>query len=244
MGHWGRSPRPHIAAMAGIERTRGLLRALRTAAGAAAVGLGLLLLALVGGALVPENRKETPGPGGVVIYVAGTLAHTELILPVAAAGHDWRQRIRGTHFPDGRPPSAFLSFSWGERNFFLTTPTWSEFRLSAGLRALLFGHETLVHVYRLDSAPAAAPIRLSEPAYRRLVTHLEARFHPEGGDVLPGYGPADAFFPARGRYTPWQTCNQWTRDALAAAGVRVGRWTPLAQSLMWRFPMPEREASE
>jgi uncharacterized protein (TIGR02117 family) len=198
----------------------------------------VLLLALVLGALWPQNRGWQEAAEGVTIFVDGTPSHTELILPVAAAGHDWRGRIAAEAFPDGGHPEAYLSFSWGERDFFLSTPSWADFRLSAGLRALFMGEETLIHVYRIDWMPAAAPVRLSEDQYRRLVAHIEAQF-ARSNEVLAGYGPNDAFFPARGRYTPWRTCNQWTRDALAAAGVRVGRWTPLSQSLMWRFRREE-----
>lgn len=213
---------------------RGLRRLARLVAGL----IVALLLALLVGALWPENRHWQEPERGITIFVAGTAAHTELILPVAAAGHDWRDRISGHHFRDRRTPAAYLSFSWGERNFFLTTETWADFRLSAGLRALVRGHETLIHVYRIDGPPEAAPLRLSEAQYRRLVSHLGAQF-AESREVISGYGETDSFFPARGRYTPFRTCNQWTRDALAEAGVRVGRWTPLAQSLMWRFRREE-----
>lgn len=220
---------------------RALIRTFARAAVALALLPGLYLAAALLGAVVPQNRGWAEADRGITIWIDATPAHTELILPVAAAGHDWRGRIRAEHFPDGLSPSAFLSFSWGERNFFLTTPTWADFRLSAGLRALVAGHATLIHVYRIDRMPQGSPIRLAPEAYRRLVAHLEAQF-ADGGMPLPGYGAADAFFPARGRYTPLHTCNQWTRDALAAAGVRVGRWTPFAQSLMWRFPRQGEEA--
>jgi uncharacterized protein (TIGR02117 family) len=201
--------------------------------------VGLLLVVVAAGALLPENIRWQEADEGVTIWVDGTAAHTELILPVAAAGHDWRTRIDHRHFPDGGHPHAYLSFSWGERSFFLTTPSWSDFRLSAGLNALLRGHSTLIHVYRIDWQPSGGALRLSEEQYRRLVAHLEAQF-AEQEEVLAGYGPNDAFFAARGRYSPWRTCNQWTRDALAVAGIRVGRWTPFSQSLMWRF-QGERE---
>ncbi|WP_448581809.1 DUF2459 domain-containing protein [Thermaurantiacus sp.] len=192
--------------------------------------------AMVGGALVPENPRQRAPAGGVTIHIDASLVHSRLVLPVAAAGHDWRVRL--PLFPDGRAAGPFLSFSWGEREFFLATPTWADFDLRLGLRALVAGHESLVHLYRLD-APAGRPIHLTPAQYRRLVAHLEAAIAP--GAPLPGYGPEDMFLPAHGRYSPWQTCNQWTRDALAAAGVRVGRWTPLPQGLMWRFARGEGE---
>jgi uncharacterized protein (TIGR02117 family) len=206
---------------------------------AAARGIGLVLLALVvaviAGALIPENLGWREAQEGITIFVDGTAAHTEVILPVTAAGHDWRGRIAAEDFPDGGLPSRWLSFSWGEREFFLTTPSWADFRLSAGLNALFRGHETLIHVYRIDHAPRGGAVTLTPDQYRRMVGWIEAQF-ADSDEVIPGYGANDAFYPSRGRYSPFRTCNQWTRDALAEAGMRVGRWTPFSQSLMWRFP--------
>jgi uncharacterized protein (TIGR02117 family) len=196
----------------------------------------LFLLAAAIGAIIPENARAREPAGGITIHIDSSQVHSWLILPVAAAGHDWRHRL--PPFPDGRPAGPFLSLGWGEREFFLATPTWADLDPALAFRALVAGHRTLIHLDRLD-APAGRPIRLSDAQYRRLVAHLEAAIAP--GAPLAGYGADDLFLPAHGRYSPWQTCNQWTRDALAAAGVRVGRWTPLPQGLMWRFRHAEGE---
>ena len=54
-----------------------------------------------------------------------------------------------------------------------------------------------------------------------------------------GYGPQDVFYDAPGTYTVANTCNQWTSDTLAAAGVRTGWWTPFAGGVMKWVPNPE-----
>ncbi|WP_448580042.1 DUF2459 domain-containing protein [Thermaurantiacus sp.] len=193
-------------------------------------GLAVLLMAaLLLGALVPENRGWREAEEGVVIHFDHSPVHSWLILPVAAAGHDWRSRVPAL---PGNPSR--LAFSWGERDFFLATPRWADLDPAIALRALLGGNGSLVHLVPVRPGPAGAPIRLSHSEYLRLVRHLEAQIAQ--GDALPGYGKEDLFLPAHGRYAPWRTCNQWTRDALAVAGVRVGRWTPLPQGLAWRFP--------
>ena len=52
-----------------------------------------------------------------------------------------------------------------------------------------------------------------------------------------GYGPQDVFYDAPGTYTLRNTCNQWTSNMLAAAGVRTGWWTPFAGGVMkWVRP--------
>ena len=69
-----------------------------------------------------------------------------------------------------------------------------------------------------------------------LVRRIEVMLPPvapaEARQHWPGYASYDTFYEARGRYTMANTCNQWTSDTLAAAGVRTGRWTPFAGGVM------------
>ena len=53
-----------------------------------------------------------------------------------------------------------------------------------------------------------------------------------------GYGRQDVFYEAPGHYTARNTCNQWTSDRLAEAGVRTGWWTPFAGGVMKWVPEP------
>ena len=46
------------------------------------------------------------------------------------------------------------------------------------------------------------------------------------------------FYEAVGPYSAFYTCNSWTGRALREAGVKTGLWTPLSQSIMWRFVTP------
>lgn len=197
--------------------------------------LAMLAASLILGAVIPENRGWRPTADGVVIWIDSTAIHTEIIMPVRSQHHDWRRSLA---FPGGLAPESHVSFSWGEGNFFLQTPGWADLRLDNALRALFASGSSLIHVYHLR-APAGRPIRLSKDEFRLLVEHLDRQF--ASGAAIAGYGPTDVFFPAHGRYSIINTCNQWTRDALAAAGVSVGRWTPLPVSLMWRFSEQEQD---
>ena len=64
---------------------------------------------------------------------------------------------------------------------------------------------------------------------------MDASFDRAGGAPRPipgsGYGPADLFFEARGRFNALLGCNTWTAAALRAAGLRTGWWNPIPQTL-------------
>lgn len=190
---------------------------------------------------IPRNTGWSQPDTGTTIYLATNGYHTGLVLPASEAGVDWLQRARPEHLPDPQLTGRWLLFGWGDRDFYLNTPTWKEFTPRTALIAITGSGGSLMHIDHIDrpeDAVTIRPIRLRPHEYRRLVAYIDASFVP-GGAPLPGYGPRDVFYPANGRYSLFYTCNSWTADALAAAGVRVGLWTPFEGGVMrWFAPAP------
>ncbi|TPG40985.1 TIGR02117 family protein [Sphingomonas koreensis] len=196
----------------------------------------------VGGA-IPANAGWRPPAQGIRIYVETNGVHTDLVVPVVAAGIDWRALIRPGDIADPRYAAYdHLAFGWGERDFYLKTPHWADVRPGTVLHAAFGSDHTLVHVEHLP-APAPGPdmreITLSPAQYRRLAGFIRASFAPAPAGAPPavfhGYGDYDAFYSGSGRYDALMTCNAWTGAALRKAGVRIGRWTPFATTVMGWF---------
>jgi uncharacterized protein (TIGR02117 family) len=197
--------------------------------------LPLLYLAAgaIGGA-IPRNLRWQQAERGVTIWVATNGVHTGLILPTRTDGHDWSPLVRPEHLRDPRYAGRYLWFGWGERDFYLNTPTWRELSPATVARAAIGSGDTLIHVdHLLEPWADARPIRLSAAEYARLVQAVRSSFG--GVRPLAGYDVADVFYPARGRYDALRTCNWWTGRMLAAAGVRVGAWTPFSATVMQWF---------
>lgn len=209
---------------------------------AAALAAGLLALAAllfayavagtIGG-LVPRNAGWREPARGITVRVEDSGVHTTLVLPRRAAGVDWGEDFPPTDLADPRMAAhGYVAISWGERGFFLKTPTWWDVRPGTVLRAALGSGATLLHVEHVpEAAEGARAVRLRPAEYRRLAAFI--RRVRAGGGALPGYGANDAFYPARGRDDARRTCNAWTGDALAAAGVRTGWWTPFGYTVTW-----------
>lgn len=199
----------------------------------------LPLLYLTAGAIggaIPRNPGWTEAPSGVTVYVASNGLHTGIIVPTRAAGVDWSPILRPEHLADPRYAGHYLWFGWGEREFYLNTPTWRELSPRTALLALIGSDRTLIHVDHLLSPwPDARPIRLSPDQYARLSASIRDSFDPAGPQPIRGYDVADAFYAARGHYDAIRTCNWWTGQMLAAAGVRVGAWTPFSATVMQWF---------
>lgn len=205
---------------------------------------GVALLAFVylfaGTALstIPRNRDwRAPAAGGVTIWVEDNGVHTGIVVPKVAAGVDWRGDFPASDLADPRySASDYLAVGWGERSFYLGTPTWSDVRPATVIHAALGSDETLLHVEhvaRPTPSPGVRAVTLRPDEYRRLAAAIRAS-HADGR-ALRGYAGYDAFYPARGRYDAITTCNAWTGNTLAHAGVRIGWWTPFSASVMQWF---------
>jgi uncharacterized protein (TIGR02117 family) len=208
----------------------------------AALIVGYGAAGLVGGA-IPANAGWRPPAAGVTIFVETNGVHTDLVLPVAAAGVDWRDLVRPEDIADPRYAGYdHLAFGWGEAKFYLETPTWADVRPGTVLRAALGSDHTLVHVEHIpapETGSEARRIVLRPEEYRRLGAFIRASFAPARPGARPrvfrGYGDYDAFYSGTGRYDAVMTCNAWTGAALRAAGVRVGLWTPFAVTVRGWF---------
>jgi len=222
--------------------TRRLIRAL--AAVLAALGIIVLAFALAGwiGSSIPRNAGWHEARSGIQILVETNGVHTALVLPLGTPEKDWRTEFPASDIARPGLPYTHVSISWGEREVFLNTPTWWDLRAGTVLRIIAGGGAGLLHVaHYARPAPSATerPLLLSRAEYRRLVAAIEATLPPRPRIRHPGYGPQDVFYDAPGHYTATNTCNQWTSDLLARAGVRTGWWTPFAGGVMKWVPNPE-----
>lgn len=216
-----------------------------------ATGLALILMlplayfwaALLGG-IVPANVDWREPGSGVPVFVRTNGVHTWLVLPVAAAGVDWRPLVRPEHIRDPARAGNYLAFGFGNREFYLNTPTWWDLSPRTALAAAFGDGPGLVHVeHARNPRPNERQRRilLTPDRYRVLASHIRGSFNLDfDGRSQPllgrGYSEADIFYEARGRYDAHRTCNEWTGEALRAAGVRMGIWTPLSESVMLRLP--------
>lgn len=205
--------------------------------GLAVLVLGYVAAGLVGGA-IPANAAWRPPASGVTIYVESNGVHTGIIVPKVAAGVDWRPLARPEHLRDPRYAGYdHLAFGWGERAFYLETPTWATVKPRTLLAAAIGSERTLVHVDHLPMPQVGDDVRavlLRPEEYRRLAAFIRGSV-VRGGQRHPGYGSYDAFYESRGHYDAFRTCNAWTGDALRTAGVRVGVWTPFPVTVMGWF---------
>ncbi|MGN6819378.1 MAG: TIGR02117 family protein [Sphingomonas sp.] len=193
---------------------------------------------LIGGTIPINADWKPPATGGVRILVEDNGIHTGLVLPVRAAGIDWSQDFPAGDITDPRYARFdWVAVGWGDRAFYVETPTWADVNVLTVLRAATGSTRTVLHVEHVAEPPVAPDTRaimLSEEQYRKLAAYVRATRGP-GGKVAGGYGVNDVFYDGRGRYSAIRTCNEWAGGALRGAGVRIGAWTPFPVDVMAWF---------
>ncbi len=256
-----------------IRVLRWVSKTVLAAAASLVLSLAAYLVAAVLLGVVPQNGDWRPSPDGIDVYFTTNGVHADLIVPVHAIDVDWAVRLSMEELqsPDGLTED--IAFGWGDRGFYLETPTWADFHASTAFMALTgldtsvlhaeavpipeIDHDVLEHdvvrkpvpTFRHHALDAKTRhMRLSETQYRRLAAFIENSFeHGSGGDVIaiPGahYRFGDAFFEAKGHYSLFMTCNEWVRRALLAAGVRVPLWSPFDKALLYQL-LPDEPPSE
>ena len=200
------------------------------------------IAALIGG-LIPTNSDWHPPPSGITVFVETNGVHTWIVMPAVTREMDWRVLAPASDLRNPASAGDHVAIGYGNREFYLNTPEWRDLTVRRAVGAAFGAGGSLMHVYH-EQAPQAAdhrrPIVLTDDQYRRLANFIAASFERDASArtiVLPGrgYGPSDAFYQARGKYSLFHTCNEWAGSALRQAGVRVGIWTPFTQSIMHRF---------
>ena len=214
-------------------------RALRwTGIGLTAAILLFLLSAWIG-ALIPRNSDWTePDPllePTVAIMVGTNGVHTEIVMPNQTDVIDWLKLfpIADIEVPYG--DYTHVSVSFGERAFFLETETWADLNPVIAARALAGGDGILHVAHYVRPAPSEdyRVVHLRPSEYRALANTIAGQLVPDHrASIERGYSRHDVFYDVRGTYSVFRTCNQWTADQLAAAGIKTGYWTPLSGGVM------------
>lgn len=200
---------------------------------------------MVGGA-IPSNAGWAQPASGVRIYVESNGIHTGLVLPMTVEGVDWRDLLKPEDLRDPRYATySHVSIGWGERTFYLETPTWADVSLKTVAAAAIGSDRTVMHVDHVpeprvgpDSDEDVRVIVLRPEEYRRLADFIRASFRNEAGQRPAhqyGYADYDSFYDANGHYNAITTCNSWTGNALRHAGVRIGAWTPFPVTVLGWF---------
>lgn len=223
---------------AGIKVVRVLAKALLSFL---LVMLVYFIVALIG-SIIPVNTDQ-PRDGEITIYLRTNGVHTDFILPVENEIINWKEFIPTTAILSKRGNFKYISFGWGDLEFYQQTEEWSDLRFPVAFQAVFLESPSALHVslepaIRLEM-PAVA-VQVTKEQYQRLVEYIVFSFekdfagHPKPVEGLH-YNQHDAFFHAKGSLHFFYTCNTWVNDGLKYAGLRACLWTPFDDGIFYQY---------
>ena len=183
---------------------------------------------------IPVAKADLNAPADVTVYLHTNGVHTDIVLPVVSPEFDWRTLLPYANIPSQDSSLPYVGFGWGDKGFYLDTPTWADLKFrTAFVAAFWLGTAAMHTTYFRAMTPGSQTIalHLSRAEYAQLVDYIRSSFRQDGQgqfEHIPGhtYGPNDAFYEAPRVYSFLYTCNTWTNNALKAAGQRACLWTP------------------
>jgi uncharacterized protein (TIGR02117 family) len=148
----------------------------------------LLLAALLGiyaafllAGFIPINRgyRLPPADDRVRIFIRSNEIHTDVVMPAVheGLGIDWRELFPPEHFDGDVGPAAYVAVGWGNRRFFVETPTWADLKIGSVIGALFWPSESVLHVeYLLRAAPGPhmREVFVSREQYGELVGFIRS----------------------------------------------------------------------
>lgn len=190
-----------------------------------------------GGGVFPVG--DLPQTGDVEIYVKSNGVHTDLCLPVENAQFNWKTMVNPVDFPHVKNPQ-FMAVGWGDKGFFLDTPTWNDLTFKTAFTAAFLPSETAMHVAYLENKPTenenCARVFLTKAHYEKLIVFVKNSFKTTDNNVIlipnKGYNKTDNFYEANGNYHLFKTCNAWTNNALKIVNIRTGLYALSAEGIM------------
>ena len=197
----------------------------------------VLIYALLGYLLpfIEISAKDDGEIKEIPIYIYTNGVHTDIVMPVKNDIQDWSAKVPFSDTKSKKTDYHFIGIGWGDKGFYLDTPTWADLKFSTAFKAAFWLSESAMHCsyyQKMTEAEDCKKIMISKNQYKKLVNFVDAKFDKDSNgsyQFIPTkavYGDNDAFYDAKGKYSFLNTCNTWANNALKASSQKAAFWTP------------------
>ena len=166
--------------------------------------------------------------------------HTDIVLPVKNKLIDWRNVFPVCNTRSKNNHTGWVAFGWGDKGFYLNTPTWGDLTFSTAIKAVSGQGGSALHVTYRDSIKIDSSNCISICLTRKEFISvgnfiLKSTKFKRGKSIYINtkavYGDNDAFYESKGKYHLFNTCNTWTNDALKSCNQKACVWTPFESGI-------------
>ena len=203
--------------------------------------LYVLVSLITSGITVNNNEKKTDK--NKIIYLNTNGIHLDIVIPRNELSTEF---LDGVYYEEGEN---YLSFGWGDEDFYLNTPEWSDLTFSIGFKALFLNSSTLIHLTRYNNKRKNwVEVKLDNEKLEKLIHYIQSSFQTDKANnkiMLLGesYSAKDNFYKANGSYSAINTCNSWVNTGFKQSGLRACLWTPYDFGLLRKYKNNEDQNS-
>ncbi|MGH2664822.1 TIGR02117 family protein [Flavobacterium sp.] len=186
---------------------------------------------------VSQEGKE------IELFILSNGVHTDIVVPVKTEIKDWSEEILFQQTKSKDSLVNYIAFGWGDKGFYLNTPTWADLKTSTALKAAFNLSTSAMHTtfYKsLKEDETCKKIRISIEEYQKLVIFISESFQRDANNNVQwisghSYGKNDAFYEAKGSYNLFYTCNTWTNNALKSGNQKASLWTVYDKGILCHY---------
>ncbi|PTQ92968.1 uncharacterized protein (TIGR02117 family) [Mucilaginibacter yixingensis] len=192
---------------------------------------------------IPVNRNHLKGHD-IAIYILTNGDHTDVVLPVKTSLIDWSRQVKFAHTISQDTAFKYVALGWGDKGFYLNTPTWAQLKFSVAFKAATGLSTAAIHAtfYKeMHESKRCVKIWIDKAQYQKMIAYINSSFildksgQPLNIKTNAQYGRNDAFYDAKRVYSIFYTCNTWANGALKAAGIRACLWTPFDRGIFYQY---------
>ncbi|WP_179315197.1 DUF2459 domain-containing protein [Winogradskyella undariae] len=184
---------------------------------------------------ITVDRKASDEKLNKVVYLTTNGVHLDIVIPKKNID---TLLLNGIHQKENEQ---YLSFGWGDENFYINTPTWGDLTFKNAITAMFFKSSTLMHVTRYQNKRTDwIEIKVTESELQKLNSYLINTFETNENRMKirlenKGYTSTDDFYKSKGSYSCFKTCNSWVNIGFKESGLKSCLWTPFDFGLMNKY---------
>ncbi len=185
---------------------------------------------------IPVNTDQPATKRPHRLYAFSNGVHLDFVIPTQLIPEQLLTQLR----PGAE--TQFLGIGWGDKGFYLDTPTWADLSAKVAVRAMFLPSPTAMHVteHRVINR-TWSQLDLSDAQLEALFGYIMDSFQTDSRGQISeivgeGYTPLDRFYEANGNYSCFKTCNTWVNTGLRRIGVKTAIWTPMDKGVLRYLP--------
>lgn len=190
--------------------------------------LGLIIVYLLVAILlsyITVNRNSDNLNDDKTIYLATNGVHLSIILPKEDVALNV---LEGLQYKSNQN---YVMFGWGNKDFYLNTPTWNDFKFKYAFGALFLDTPTAIHITTYYyKQPDWVIVKCNEEELKKLNEYIFKTFKTNSDgkkQFIPQqlYSKNNSFYNANGSYSVAKTCNTWANRAFKESGLKASYFT-------------------